>query len=92
MGHDRSQHRHSELGSLELGLRRWGFPFHASWSAAAACGRESDRVECEAAVEFDVFGGEEEHGVADGGGLMDWWIDVLMEGWISGWDVLGLRL
>jgi hypothetical protein len=72
VGHDRSQHRHPELRSLELGLRRWGLPFHTPGSVAAACGRESDGVECEAVVEFDVFGREEEFGVADWVGLMGW--------------------
>jgi hypothetical protein len=71
MGHDRSQHRHSELGSLELDLRRRGLPFHTAGSAAATCGRESDGVEREATVEFDVFGGEEEHGVAESVSLID---------------------
>ena len=60
VGHHRSQLRHPKLRSLELGLRRRRLQIHASGSAAAACGREPDRVECQTTVESDVFGGEEE--------------------------------
>jgi hypothetical protein len=63
LGYDRSQHGHPQLGSLELGLRERGFPLHAAGILTTTRGREPDRVECEAIVEFDVFGGEEEFGI-----------------------------